>query len=159
MFYNNLVDVIKPKPPQALPRTILNTTNACNNNSNNNNNTEISTNDSHTSSIKISSAVDRPDSLPKPLSIINSHNIQHEPSNGGGKIVRRIAGKQITTLFEVCTIFCLFNLFYLNFINCYCWFKYTLCRLSDGSVRNLFVLLSTILVHGIFVSHHFLCST
>lgn len=60
---NFLVDIIKPKPPQALPRSVENR-----------------------------NSTTRPESLPKPVNV----NVKPPP-----EVLRRIAGKEITTLFEV----------------------------------------------------------
>ncbi|XP_037044031.1 F-actin-uncapping protein LRRC16A isoform X5 [Bradysia coprophila] len=56
------VDIIKPKPPQPLPRSVENR-----------------------------NSTSRPESLPKPLNV----NVKPPP-----EVLRRIAGKEITTLFE-----------------------------------------------------------
>lgn len=65
-----LVDIIKPKPPQALPRT----------------------SQSFSSNVENRHSTTRPESLPKPLNI----NVKPPP-----EVLRRIAGKEITTTFEV----------------------------------------------------------
>lgn len=66
-----LVDVIKPKPPQALPRTII---------------------QNSSSIVENRNSASRPESLPKPLNV----SVKPPP-----EVLRRIAGKEITTLFEV----------------------------------------------------------
>ncbi|KAJ6641624.1 F-actin-uncapping protein LRRC16A [Pseudolycoriella hygida] len=63
------VDVIKPKPPQALPRTIP----------------------YNNSSVENRNLTTRPESLPKPVNV----SVKPPP-----EVLRRIAGKEITTLFE-----------------------------------------------------------